>query len=387
VDKLITYSLKSGEKRSDQYYLEVADFTDEVLDEARERVGATVLAFRTYLQESGREKPRSTAEYSFELLTLGVLWRVYAENALGLNRLSQRVLDKLVRWRRRYRFLKPGIDLIRGTLARSLLSRPMRRPDEVPALSMKKLDRLLAWLAAAGDFREEMKRLRNWRAFFSSREGNEVNEIMSRVTSLAVWFESRSLETLGKYTPKVNQFLDESHPNYRWREDNVFCGRQRVEYHMNMVGTEIMNRAFRDSFLRTKRKVVLVPPCMTAKSSDECEAVDTPYGGRCMACTPGCRVHQMTKLGEKRGFDVFILPHELSVFSDGKVKPRENGAVGVVGVSCPLTNVTGGWETMDKGIPAQGVLLDYCGCPWHWDLDGGIPTDINFKQLLRVMEL
>jgi hypothetical protein len=103
-----------------------------------------------------------------------------------------------------------------------------------------------------------------------------------------------------------------------------------------------------------------------------------------MACTPGCRVHQTTKLGDKYGFSVFIVPHELSVFSNGDIKPNRDKSIGIVGVSCPLTNVSGGWETKDLGVPAQGVLLDYCGCPWHWH-DDGIPTDINLNQLLKVL--
>jgi hypothetical protein len=95
-------------------------------------------------------------------------------------------------------------------------------------------------------------------------------------------------------------------------------------------------------------------------------------------------VLQLTKLGKKIGFDVFILPDELSVFSSGAVKPVDDEAVGIVGVSCVLTNPPGGWETKDLGIPAQGVLLDYCGCSYHWHKEG-IPTDINTSQLLQVL--
>ena len=101
---------------------------------------------------------------------------------------------------------------------------------------------------------------------------------------------------------------------------------------------------------------------------------------------PGCPVHQATNLGEKHGFKVFILPHELNVFADGKSQPAiSDPTTGIVGVSCPLTNVTGGWETREKGIPAQGVLLDHCGCSWHWHLDGGLMTELNFKKLLSVV--
>ena len=54
------------------------------------------------------------------------------------------------------------------------------------------------------------------------------------------------------------------------------------------------------------------------------------------------------------------------------------------GVSCVLTNISGGWETRALGTPAQGVLLDYCGCSWHWH-EKGIPTDVNVGQLLHVL--
>jgi hypothetical protein len=35
-------------------------------------------------------------------------------------------------------------------------------------------------------------------------------------------------------------------------------------------------------------------------------------------------------------------------------------------------------------IPAQGVLLDYMGCKYHWD-EQGIPTDTNITKLLEVL--
>ncbi len=150
------------------------------------------------------------------------------------------------------------------------------------------------------------------------------------------------------------------------------------------MGTEILNRAFREAFLKTGRKVVLAPPCMRAQPDGVCQARSTPFGDCCTACTPGCRVHQVTKLGEKHDFDVLIMPHELSVFSNSKIKPTKDGTVAIVGVSCPPTNFSGGWETKDLNIPALGLLLDYCGCPWHWHKEG-IPTDINFRQLLWVL--
>lgn len=68
------------------------------------------------------------------------------------------------------------------------------------------------------------------------------------------------------------------------------------------------------------------------------------------------------------------------------MKPLDGPPVGVVGISCVLTNPSGGWQTQEMGLPAQGVLLDYCGCCYHWHQEG-FPTDINISQLARVLDI
>ena len=382
--EVITYSLRDGHKRSDAYYRDVAAFTDQVLAEIKDRTAPLVAAFQAYVEETGRETPRSRPEYTLELLTLGVLWHVYAGRALDLATTPGRVLAYLVRARQRGGRLKPAIDLLRGALGRFLLSSPGRRRMETSLPALEHLDRLLAWLSASDSFSQEAKRLHAWRDFLADQPPAQALAHLETAIALAAWFEERSEEVLGRYTPHVEQFLAQTHPGYRWREDAVFCGRRRVEYHLNMVGTEILNRAFREAFLATARKVVLAPPCMRAQPDGVCQARPTPFGERCAGCTSGCRVHQATKLGEKHGFEVLIMPHELFVFSSGAVEPVNGSTVGVVGISCVLTNPSGGWETKGLGIPAQGVLLDYCGCPWHWHKQG-FPTDINLRQLLTVV--
>jgi len=382
--EVITYSLRNGQKHSDLYYQEIAIFSDRVLAEAQARGGNLVDAFQSYIQESEREPLRSRSEYIFELLALGVLWRVYAARAASLAGAPGSALARLAQMRKRHERLKPAIDWLRGLLISLFLSPLLMANEAPPEPDLARLEMLLNWLKASGDFNEEGKRLNAWQDFLASQPAAQAIGFLATAIDLAIWFEQQSLAALGDYTPNVERFLVEILPDYLWREDVVFCGRRRVEYHLNMLGTEILNQALRDDFLQTRRRVVLLPPCMRAKQ-DECQANQTPLGERCAGCTPGCRVHQVTKLGEKHGFDVLIMPHELSVFSGGGIKPTTNGALGIVGVSCPLTNVTGGWETKALGVPAQGVLLDYCGCPWHWHPQG-IPTDINFHQLLRVLD-
>jgi hypothetical protein len=149
-----------------------------------------------------------------------------------------------------------------------------------------------------------------------------------------------------------------------------------------MVGMEIMNRAFREAFLKAGQKIVFVPPCMAAPADGNCQAKDTPNGARCAHCTPGCQVNQVTKYGEKHGIQVFMIPDSFSPLEGSGKQPED---LGVVGVSCPLTIISGGYEMKRFGIPAQGVLLDHCGCSWHWDPGKGIITEINFRKLIEIV--
>jgi uncharacterized protein len=290
----------------------------------------------------------------------------------------------LVRLRKKGARWKASADALRGVM-NGLFLRSAGPDSAKPADTLLALENLLHWLSASGDFPQEVLRLSAWRDFLQTASPAESAAILSAAQDFADWFEQASLEKLGCYTPQVESFLAQSGPRYRWRRDAVLCGRQRIEYHLNMVGAEILNRAFRDSFLQTERKVLFLPPCMKAKPDLDCQATSTPVGERCAGCTPGCRVHQLTKLGEKHGFLVFMIPDDLGTLSSGSGRAVTGDGIGVVGVSCVLTNTSGGWETRQQGIPAQGIPLDYCGCSYHWHKKG-IPTDVNLPHLLQVMD-
>lgn len=381
----ITYSLKHQHKRSDQFYLDLSDFTDAVLDAARERIGDLIaeLIDAPELETSGRT--RTGDEHAFDALVLGVLWREYAQKAGSLAQGQKRILNRLLIVRRNSQLLKPIADFLRGLIGGLVLFSKGSTP-ETPIPSVQNLTRLIEWMTTVGEFKEEVKRVEVWSAFLDRKEPAEQRAAFASVIDLAAWFERASQDALGNYTPNVDHFLLTAHPGYRWREDYMFTGRQRVEYHLNMVGAEIMNRSFRQEFMQAEQKIIFVPPCMSAPKDGKCQATATPYGERCAACTPTCQVHQVTKLGEKYGIQVFMIPDSFSPLASSKGQGLGDVQLGVVGVSCPLTIVSGGYEMKRMGIPAQGLLLDHCGCPWHWDPGKGIVTEINLKQLMRILE-
>jgi len=377
--EIITYSLKANFQDSDLYYQDVSAFSDDFLEHAEQLAGSFAAGLISHIEQHELEALRTRPEYLFEYLTMGMLDSLYSAQAGKISEPIQKMLSWLYQARKKHRIIKPLIDAVRGVLS-GLLEKMEDNPPP-PNATKDNLARLIQWMEATGEFSEETFRLSLWYSYINTISGEKQAACLEAARTLADWFKIESEARLGKYTANVESFLENKHPGYRWREDKFFCGRKREEYHMNMVGTEILNRSFREQFLDADEKIILLPPCMQAKQDGSCEAFETPFGDQCAHCTPGCKIHQISLLGDKHGFKVAIIPHELSVFSSGEMKAPTGQKIGIVGVSCPVTNVTGGWETKKLGIPAQGVLLDYCGCYWHWHPDG-IPTDINIKQLL-----
>lgn len=332
--RIVTYSLRDESGASDGYYQTIAAFAEGSLARMQSRLGQTIAAYQRHLNARGAP-PGDARECAFELLTLGVLWQVHANCA------NQHTLGGL--------------------------------------------EHLIAALEATGKYTQEIAHLRAWHGYLDTLSPSAASRTLARAVACGLEFRDEAERWLGRYTPNVERFLAEEWSRNEGRDDTVLRGHQRVEYHLNMVGTEWLNRAFRPAFQAAPQKIVIAPPCMRAKSDDECKAQANEAGlSICQNCAPDCRVNQLTRLGEKRGFKVYLIPDELVSLATQAVGRAER-AVGVVGISCALTNAPGGWEAQAVGLPAQGLLLDYCGCSYHWD-DAGFPTDTNFYQLLEILK-
>jgi hypothetical protein len=368
----VTYSLRqynSAAANSAGFYSAVEGLTDLVLHEA-EAAG---------LGDMARQRSdKASEEHVFELLLLGVLWNTYQQNALAFPPRLSWLYSFLYRLRKRHAFIKLAIDKLRGLLTAILVR---RSEAGLRQLSMESLPKLLVWLAATCEYREEVKRLEQWQQCLEHTQS--AAEQLRKIELFATWFEQESAAKLGRFTKQVALFLAGVERNYRFREDAIFCGRRQVEYHLNMVGATIMNRTFRPRFLQVKQKVVLLPLCMSARQDGGCQAKSETRGLVCAGCSTQCRIHQIKQLGEKVGFDVLIVPHS-SGFTQWLRQWRDQDQCGVVAVACVLNLLAGGYEMQSLNIPAQCVFLDYCGCQKHWR-ERGIPTDLDESRLLQII--
>lgn len=379
---IVTYSLLRQYADSNEYYVDVAAFTNEVILNGEPIMNSVILNFKNYIKENNIESLRSNEEYLLELLTLAILWQLYSDDAFELSELPKKIIKKLVELRRQGGNIKAGADFIRGILSTIFLS-PNRNYKSTIELSLKNFKKFITWLSASGEFDEEVKRFNNWEKYFSTLPLKKLEEIFLAAAAYALWFNARSEVVLGKYTRNLNSFLKNEYPKHKFKEDIILCGRQRVEYHLNMVGAEIMNRAFRDDFLKTRMKKLLLPICMRYNNEKNCKAKYTQDAYVCRNCTAECRVSKLTEMGKKYGFEVLIIPHGSSVFREEKVK---YGEIGIIGVACVLNLMSGGWKARDLNLVPQCVILDYCGCKKHWSNEG-IVTDININQLKKVLDI
>ncbi len=368
----VTYSLREYNElasHSSAFYEKADAFADQVLLQA-EVAGIEGIA--------RQRSDEVLEELVFDLLLLGVLWNSYQKNAVGFPRQLSGIYRSLFQLRKRYPFVKPLIDKLRGWLTFVLV----RQADAVPqGLSLTALEKLLVWLEATCEYRQETKHLRRWQQCFLQQSKAEEN--LEKIVEFATWFERESAEKLGSFTQRVDLFLTGAAKNYHWREDAIFCGRKRVEYHLNMVGATIMNRTFRHRFQQAAQKVVLLPLCMNTRQNGGCQAKQETRGWVCGRCTPKCRICQITQIGEKEGFEVLLVPHS-SGFTRWLEQWRDQDQCGVVAVACVLNLLAGGYEMKSLCIPAQCVFLDYCGCQKHWRHEG-IATDIDEGRLLQIV--
>lgn len=369
--KTITYSLKCDYSNSDRYYSDIKSLTDKWIMQVNDSLTDLVNIFKLDCLRCGRSI-RSMNLSAFDLLALGVMLREHGATADQLPKWWLYISTKLVDIQGRKPYFQSLIKV-----ARSLLNGLAYRKIS-HSKSRRDLRNFEEWLVAMGE-NTKAERFFEWILCFQ-RIG-QVDYLIDRCLELADDFSVESSETLGKYTEHVDEFSAKEAMRHPWRYDTYLRKSTRLDHHLGMLGTEIMNREFRQHFLSCPKKVVLLPPCMRYRPESECKAVATKWGQQCASCTPSCRIHQVTKLGEKRGFSVFMIPEELRVFR-GEGNGKEG--LGVVGVSCVLTNWAGGWDAESIDLPAQGLLLDYVGCKYHWDTEG-FPTDINVRKLEELL--
>jgi hypothetical protein len=367
-----TYCLRPNFQLAEDYLVDVSMLADEVVVVGRE-LHPLLDAYGDFVEASGREARRRREEYLVEALMLGVLWRARGQEATEAAALQGDLVSALVDERQQGRSRR-----LDGSNAKILVLGIPTRPGRLDA-SVRDLQTLADWLLATGEYDDEVERLAGWLAFLHSTLDARTH--LRQLMLFAVAFECMSEKRLARYTRRVDHFLGWKLPMRPVREDTVQCSRRRIEYHFNMVGAELLNRAWRGDFVACARQVVVLPGCARRHGHD-CRAMASETELRCTHCSASCSVSRATQIASRHGAEAIAVLHN-SDFGRFLSSPTlEGGEVGIVGVACVPGLVGAGWRARAKGFAAQCVLLIASGCA-HW-LDEPRPTTLAFAELERI---
>jgi hypothetical protein len=128
----------------------------------------------------------------------------------------------------------------------------------------------------------------------------------------------------------------------------------------DFVDVYVSNVSERERFEKTKKRALFLPHCSRKYMDNRCKASfnsEIP-SYKCGHCSEDCLVNRATKLGEKRGYDVYVLPGGSCVLNILKRNKYE----GIVGVACSQEVNLGGEGLKQMGLAGQAVPLIKNGC-------------------------
>ncbi len=384
--KGVTYDLRRDGANSDRYYEDAALFTDTVQLEGNKRLNYLLDQYSAFNASKGIKPHSSREELLLELLLLGTLGILYGAEAEGLSASKYRLMLQITKQRNKSKRFRPLMNSLKGVGATLMLSGKGHSDTSAKSSDLSKAEGLVRWLEASGEFIYEVRRLKGWLQYFKLTTEEIRVKGLADIFKFAKWFEAKSHQALGEYTVRIDTYLKDINNKRKWREDIIFCQRRRVEYHLNMVGAELMNRAFKADFQATSNKVLALPICITSPSGGNCRSQSFGKDFACRGCSASCMVNQLTSMGNENSFSVMVVPHQSSIASSASQNEMFEANTGVIGVACVINLISGGWMLKDMGVAAQCVLLEYSGCRAHWH-DKGIPSCININQLLYILGL
>ena len=378
-----TYQIADDGKHAGNYYRKVSRITDLVFAKGEDELGSLMETFSAFSLTS-RQIQKSRYELQIELLTQGILWIYYSGYSTRLT-FARKITVSFLNYLRAgsREKLKNQIDKYKGWIMERIFPYSLEDTPIIALVNPKSYNKWLKWLRASGEYYHEASQLNDWYKFW-----NNHPEIMKtefpKILGFSNWFLNFSQDQLGEYTTKISDFRNNLKTR-RNREDKLQTGKREGEYFLNMIGADLLNRAYRNDFLECNMRTVFVPGCMRVANGHNCKAITGKSGIVCAECNKKCNIYKINMEGKQKGFNVRILLHESNMFShsSGSLLPEDCAIVGVACVPCLLA---GGWKVRSKSLPVQCVLLNYSGCNKHWH-DKGIATNLDLDQLNKVIAL
>ncbi len=167
-----------------------------------------------------------------------------------------------------------------------------------------------------------------------------------------------------------------------WKEPDPLRLKPSETYLRNALTVGILNLLHRRAFLAADRRVIVLPACLKDYGDWDCVAAEGKTPWECDRCHPGCTINETIERFADERTTVLIEPEDLTA-TLAEIKGKD-GAIGVAGVACVLTLLSGFDRTIKLHLPTQGVFLNYSSCAHHW-ADPAYNTDYSLGRLAWVL--
>lgn len=153
-------------------------------------------------------------------------------------------------------------------------------------------------------------------------------------------------------------------------------------YIRNMLAVEVLGRIMRSAFLETERRLIVLPACLKSYGDQECCKIEVEGAHTCAQCNPECIIFDTVEHFIDDQTKLVLEPDDLGDYLS--MVRKTHGTVGVVGVACVLTMLSGFEQTLKHKLPTQGVFLSYSSCLHHW-ADPPFNTCYSLRRMARVL--
>lgn len=155
------------------------------------------------------------------------------------------------------------------------------------------------------------------------------------------------------------------------------------KYIRNMLCLAVLNSLYRDEFLNAKKRLIVLPECLKNYGPDICCKIERKNHSECANCLSDCHVNLVDEAFVDSRTEMILEPEDTELMAANLRQKR--GTVGIVGVACILTLISGFKATLKHKHPTQGLFLNYSSCGYHWAKKHPYNTRFSLVRLAQVL--
>jgi hypothetical protein len=184
---------------------------------------------------------------------------------------------------------------------------------------------------------------------------------------------------LKKYTENVEEHLRKLPLSKFWDRR---LATTREQYHLYMLEIELTNRLSREEFLKTDRKIALMPYCLQ-DFSISCKSAKNGFDYQCKHCSVKCFQNHASKILEAHEIEPYI-------WMGGNMKQlakytlNEKRTFGVLGIACIPELTFGMRQCRRNNIPVVGIPLNANRCVrWYGEF---FQNSVDLDELEKLLK-